>query len=120
MENEWTPMRVGALIAFWKEGLPTSEIGQRLRVTKNAVVGKAHRLGLAKRHPSTHEKPEEAEIIKLDRLGAGMCSWPEGEPGTEAFQFCGRPAVAGKPYCGEHCARAYVKSTRDRKVTRAA
>ncbi len=54
----------------------------------------------------------EAEIIKLDALGAGMCSWPEGEPGTDAFRFCGRPAVAGKPYCGEHCARAYVKSSR--------
>ena len=59
----------------------------------------------------------EAEIIKLDALGAGMCRWPEGEPGTEAFRFCGRPAVAGKPYCGEHCARAYVKSSRDRGAT---
>ena len=118
--NEWTSVRVGTLIAYWKEGLPTSEIGRRLRVTKNAVVGKVHRLGLAKRRPTIHRKPEEAEIIKLDALGAGMCSWPEGEPGTDAFRFCGRPAVAGKPYCGEHCARAYVKSTRDRKVTRAA
>ena len=120
MENEWTPVRVGVLIGFWKEGLPTSEIGRRLQVTKNAVVGKVHRLGLAKRRPSVDRKPKEAEIIKLDALGAGMCSWPEGEPGTDAFRFCGRPAVDGKPYCGEHCARAYVKNTRDRKVTRAA
>ncbi len=45
-----------------------------------------------------------------------MCRWPEGDPRTDAFWFCGRPAVAGKPYCGEHCARAYVKSTRNRKV----
>ncbi len=118
--NEWTPVRIGVLIGYWKEGLPTSEIGRRLKVTKNAVVGKVHRLGLAKRRPSIHRKPEEARIIKLEALGAGMCSWPEGEPGTEAFRFCGRPAVAGKPYCGEHCAQAYVKSTRDRKVTRAA
>ena len=34
----------------------------------------------------------EAEIIKLDALGAGMCRWPEGEPGTDTFRFCGRPA----------------------------
>ncbi len=120
MANEWTTGRIDVLIAFWKEGLPTSEIGRRLRVTKNAVVGKVHRLGLAKRHPPVDGKPTEAKIIKLDGLGAGMCSWPEGEPGTDAFRFCGRPAVAGKPYCGEHCARAYVKSSRDRKVTKAA
>ena len=120
MENEWTPRRIDVLIAFWKEGLPTSEIGRRLRVTKNAVVGKVHRLGLEKRRPPVDSEPTEAEIIKLDALGAGMCSWPEGEPGTDSFRFCGRPAVAGKPYCGEHCARAYVKSSRDRKVTKAA
>ena len=58
----------------------------------------------------------EAEIIKLDALGAGMCRWPEGEPRTDAFRFCGRPAVADKPYCGEHYVRAYVKSSMNRKV----
>ena len=117
MATEWTPGWIDVLIACWKEGLPTSEIGRLLRVTKNAVVDKVHRLGLAKRRPPIDSKPTEAEIIKLDALGAGMCNWPEGEPGTDTFRFCGRPAVAGKPYCGEHCARAYVKSSRDRGAT---
>ncbi len=117
MATEWTPGWIDVLIAFWKEGLPTSEIGRRLRVTKHTVVSKVHRLGLAKRRPPIDSKPTEAEIINLDALGAGMCSWPEGDPGTDAFRFCGRPAVAGKPYCGEHCARAYVKSSRDRGAT---
>ncbi len=98
MATEWTPGRIDVLIAFWNEGLPTSEIGRRLRVTKNAVVDKVHRLGLEKRRPPVNSKPTEAEIIKLDALGAGMCSWPEGEPGTDAFRFCGRPVDAGKPY----------------------
>jgi len=120
MATEWTAARVGALIAFWNEGLPASEIGRRLRVTKNAVVGKVHRLGLEPRRPSQTAKPREAEVIKLDTLSAGMCSWPEGEPGTAAFRFCGRPAVADKPYCAEHCERAYVKSARVRKATKAA
>ncbi len=117
METDWTPGRIEVLIASWKEGLSTSEIGRRLRVTKNAVVGKVHRLGLAKHRPPIDSEPTEPKIIKLDGLGAGMCSWPEGEPGTEAFRFCGRPVVAGKPYCGEHCARAYVKSSRDGGAT---
>ena len=46
---EWTPERIQALMAMWAEGLPASEIGRRLDVTKNAVVGKVHRLGLPKR-----------------------------------------------------------------------
>lgn len=46
---EWTPERTNALMALWDEGLSTAEIGRRLGVTKNAVVGKVHRLGLPKR-----------------------------------------------------------------------
>jgi GcrA cell cycle regulator len=49
MTSEWTPERTTALMTFWDEGLPTAEIGRRLGITKNAVVGKVHRLGLPKR-----------------------------------------------------------------------
>ncbi|MSO55125.1 MAG: hypothetical protein EXQ90_08440, partial [Rhodospirillales bacterium] len=55
------------------------------------------------------------DSVRLERLGVGMCSWPEGEPGSPDFRFCGQPAVADKPYCSEHCTRAYVKSTRERR-----
>lgn len=114
MSEEWTSERVNALRALWKEGLPTSEIGRRLGVTKNAVVGKVHRLGLAKRQSPIREKPQEVTIIKMESLSAGMCSWPEGDPGTDNFRFCGKAAVVSKPYCADHCAKAYVKNTRDR------
>jgi GcrA cell cycle regulator len=57
------------------------------------------------------------EIIKLDKLSGDMCCWPEGEPGTEEFRFCGKSSIPDKPYCAEHCRRAYVRITRDgRKV----
>ena len=49
MSEEWTPARVSALIALWNDGISTSIIGERLGVTKNAVVGKVHRIGLPKR-----------------------------------------------------------------------
>jgi GcrA cell cycle regulator len=118
MSEEWTPKRVSALIALWNEGLSTSVIGERLGITKNAVVGKVHRLGLPKRGSPIKQKPRPAEIIDLASLRPGMCSWPEGEPGTEDFHFCGSPNVPGKPYCVDHCRRAYVKTTRDgRKVS---
>lgn len=121
MSEEWTPKRVSALIALWNEGLSTSEIGNRLNVTKNAVVGKVHRLGLPKRGSPIKQKPKPAEIIDLASLRPGMCSWPEGEPGTDEFHFCGEKTVDGKPYCQEHCQRAYVKNPKDgRRSTRAA
>lgn len=120
MTMDWTPERTEALARLWSEGLTTSEIGRRLGITKNAVVGKAHRTGLAKRASPIPAKPPRGEVVHLEKLGAGMCSWPEGEPGDPAFRFCGQPAAPGKPYCAGHCERAYVKSTRDRKETVAA
>ncbi len=117
---EWTPTRISILIALWDEGLPTSEIGKRLSVTKNAVVGKVHRLGLPKRGSPIRQKPKPAQIISLEALRPGMCCWPEGEPGKEDFRFCGEPAEPEKPYCAYHCERAYVKNIRENKKTVAA
>lgn len=112
---EWTPERTAALIALWSEELSTSEIGKRLGITKNAVIGKVHRLGLPKRRQSPKAEPENANVIRLDRLSVGMCSWPIGNPGEADFHFCGEKAVPGKPYCAEHCAVAYIKVSGDSK-----
>ncbi|ANA12707.1 MULTISPECIES: GcrA family cell cycle regulator [Acetobacter] len=60
---EWTEEIIAQLKALWAEGLSTAEIGRRLSITKNAVVGKAHRLGLPPR-PSPirrNAKPKTAE-----------------------------------------------------------
>ena len=46
---EWTEEVIAQLRALWAEGLSTAEIGRRLHVSKNAVVGKAHRLNLPPR-----------------------------------------------------------------------
>ncbi|MDI2090979.1 GcrA family cell cycle regulator [Commensalibacter oyaizuii] len=43
---EWNEEIVARLRELWAQGLSTAEIGRQLNVTKNAVVGKAHRLGL--------------------------------------------------------------------------
>jgi GcrA cell cycle regulator len=117
---EWTEDRMTILRSLWQEGLTTREIGARMGITKNAVVGKVHRLGLPKRLSPIAAKEPPAEVIRLDGLGMDMCSWPFGEPGTDNFRFCGHPAVSEKPYCAEHCARAYVRVTKDRKTSAAA
>jgi GcrA cell cycle regulator len=46
---EWGPDAIETLRALWAEGLSTAEIGRRMGVSKNAVVGKAHRLNLPAR-----------------------------------------------------------------------
>jgi GcrA cell cycle regulator len=46
---DWSPDQITELTRLWGEGLTTSEIGKRLGISKNAVVGKAHRLHLAAR-----------------------------------------------------------------------
>jgi len=46
---EWTEDAITLLRGLWGEGHSTAEIGRRLGVSKNAVVGKAHRLALSAR-----------------------------------------------------------------------
>ena len=46
---DWTDDTIGRLRALWAEGHSTAEIGRRLGITKNAVVGKSHRLDLPAR-----------------------------------------------------------------------
>jgi GcrA cell cycle regulator len=46
----WTDDRVAVLKNLWQEGLSASQIAKQLGgVTRNAVIGKVHRLGLAGR-----------------------------------------------------------------------
>ena len=46
---DWTDEVIVKLRQLWAEGLSTAEIGRRLNISKNAVVGKAHRLNLSPR-----------------------------------------------------------------------
>jgi GcrA cell cycle regulator len=46
---EWNEESISRLRALWAEGHSTAEIGRRMAISKNAVVGKAHRLNLPPR-----------------------------------------------------------------------
>jgi GcrA cell cycle regulator len=53
----WTDERVESLKKLWSEGLSASQIASRLgEVTRNAVIGKVHRLGLAGRATTSRVK----------------------------------------------------------------
>lgn len=133
----WTDEKKEILRMAWDEGLPASTIAEKLGdgVSRNAVIGKAHRMGLPAR-PSpvkgadadavegelsedgtTVAKPRAAakpriKPVKVQRtslleLSERVCKWPIGHPGDSDFHFCGKPSNPGFPYCGEHCAVAY-------------
>lgn len=61
----WNDENVLRLKELWDQGLPTAQIGKLLGFTKNAVVGKAHRIGLERR-PS----PIRRTAAKPDRKKA--------------------------------------------------
>ena len=98
----WTPALVEQLRSLWQTGASTAEIGRRLGISKNAVVGKAHRLGLDSR-----AAPVAARAPVVVALSRHACQWPVGHPGETGFHFCGSPSAQGKPYCNEHASKAY-------------
>jgi GcrA cell cycle regulator len=62
----WTDERVETLKKMWAEGQSASQIAKELGgVTRNAVIGKVHRLGLSNRvGPGTgREDGDEAEVV---------------------------------------------------------
>jgi GcrA cell cycle regulator len=105
MEGTWTQERIEQLKLLWDEGVTTAEIGRRIGVSKNAVIGKVHRIGLVPRIVKEAAAPRRNVF---DFTGP-VCMWPIGHPNDADFHFCGGRPAAGKPYCAEHAAKAYVR-----------
>lgn len=62
----WTDERVELLKKMWNEGHSASQIAKELGgVTRNAVIGKVHRLGLSNRNgPEAEAAPDPAPAPK--------------------------------------------------------
>mgnify|MGYP001184624790 CR=1 FL=1 len=118
MKNYWTKQKVDKLTKLWEKGVSAREISNKLGgVSRNAVIGKANRLGLSKKSVNTQEKIE-AIHIDVNSLVPNMngCKWPIGHPGDKDFYFCGKEVIPGKPYCGEHCVIAYRRKDNSQKI----
>ncbi len=58
----WTDERVATLSKLWADGLSASQIAAELGgVTRNAVIGKVHRLGLSGRAKPASSSPKRAK-----------------------------------------------------------
>lgn len=136
---EWNEDRIACLRKLWNEGLSMVQIGKRMNLSKNSIVGKAHRLGLSRQSPIKTREPgyvprrhraKRAGKVTLPKMVAAPivvepaeppvvfkprvyrhtdCVWPTGEGRNIQFE-CYAPAMPGRPYCAAHCRRAYTSA----------
>ena len=129
----WTNERVAALKALWGKGLSASQIATALGdTTRNAVIGKIHRLGLASRAVPSRPIPTKkrtacapkavaqvskpapkvfAQNLPLSELLPAprrQCGWIEGDPRTSDAQRCANPVAPNsrKSFCEHHLKEA--------------
>jgi GcrA cell cycle regulator len=95
----WTEERIERLKKMWHEGATASQIADELGgVSRNAVIGKAHRLGLEQR-PSPVKPGEEKEVKKTAAAPAAAApkSATPAKAGAEAPPAPATPAEPGAP-----------------------
>ncbi|MCG7507695.1 GcrA family cell cycle regulator [Mesorhizobium retamae] len=174
----WTDERVELLRKLWSEGLSASQIAAQLGgVSRNAVIGKVHRLKLSGRGRTTaaparqkkapaansgasasksttraaassshrhvtasvgatalqvqfdaepvarqYLRPVENVVVPISRrlqlteLTERTCKWPNGDPLTEEFHFCGNDAGESGPYCAYHSRIAFQPASERRRL----
>lgn len=116
----WTPERVERLTWLWAEGLSARQIADKLGgVTRNAVIGKSHRLNLQRGTPQPEVEPPppppppiEHFIAPIPDMKSWMCRWPTDDPGRFGLHICGKTCQPGRPYCAEHLTVAYLMRKR--------
>ncbi|MCB1360366.1 MAG: GcrA cell cycle regulator, partial [Rhodobacteraceae bacterium] len=73
----WTDERVEMLKKMWAEGKSASQIAKELgSVTRNAVIGKVHRLGLSSRTSDSASDPEPAPAAPAAAPAGGAAGPP--------------------------------------------
>lgn len=123
---EWTKELDQKIWRMSEEGLSRAQIAKVLsvllkcEVTKNAVVGRANRLGLPKRRKAPPQSPlrgrryyidkstrEKPVLVVTGRGKSGGCQYLHGDPAVR--DFCGKPTVnaGSRAWCAEHYVVVY-------------
>ncbi|WP_424136328.1 GcrA family cell cycle regulator [Roseomonas chloroacetimidivorans] len=100
---DWSAEAIEQLKALWAEGHSTAEIGRRMGISKNAVVGKAHRLHLPAR-PSPIQREQaaaaaDAGVLAAPRpaVAAAPVSAPAPRPAAPVAPRAPAPAMRAAP-----------------------
>jgi len=133
----WTDARIARISELWREGYSLAQIAREIGggITRNAVLGKLHRLNLmgtspnaaAKRLPGSTTRQFAKSVQKkspvvIDFTNSatepvpvgewraahvkGQCDWIHGHPNSgEDWRRCGNPVAPERVYCGYHYAK---------------
>ena len=114
---DWSWELTGQLRALHAIGFSYREIGRQIGKSRNAVLGKAYRLGLAARPvppaegPRLRARPVAASPpvpsprslrCLIGELDNSRCHFPLWDEPNEPRFYCGAPAECDGPYCEFH------------------
>ena len=139
-KNTWNEANIEIAVKMKASGETMADIAKKIKMSRNAVVGKFYRMGLcnsennpskkgvtnATRRRGSFQFKTTKPVLKLGftkpltDLKRGECKYPSGDPKKIGFSFCGEPSEKGNPYCQEHynlCYRKPLKLTEGRTVS---
>ncbi len=114
----WTDERIDRLKALWMQGMTASQIADELGgVSRNAVIGKAHRLGLQSRPSPVKPNEQEGEVAepapktkaKPVAEPTPQVSGPQ-ESRPESKRSAPTPAATGTPSAAKETSQPQVRS----------
>ncbi|MDG5489339.1 GcrA family cell cycle regulator [Sphingomonas sp. BGYR3] len=94
----WTEERIETLTRMWASGMTASQIAEELGgISRNAVIGKAHRLGLKPRPSPVKPNDPEAKAAKAAPAAAAAPAAPAAPPVAAPVEKAAKPAKVPLP-----------------------